>query len=326
MHIEIITTPTHRLEDAGFGSARVGSDLLDALRASQHSVLLSVCASPPDLVRVARRAPDLVILATKFLAQGGVEDIWLSEFFACARVNFTGSTRAALRFDEEKISAKKRVAHAGLRTARFFAATPQEFGCEDELPLPFPLFAKPSSAANGKGVDDHSFLTTFAEFEAKTASLFDRFGGRPALVEEYLEGPEYTVSVIDGGPEGLRAFAVEVVPPRSKPGPRILSESVKRANAVQLWAVESTELRTRLEAFACAAFTCLDARDFARIDIKANASGELFFMEASLVPAMSRPSSYFTRACEVSDQCSYEEVLQLIIAAAARRGRHRPEA
>jgi D-alanine-D-alanine ligase len=58
------------------------------------------------------------------------------------------------------------------------------------------LFLKPLDAANGNGIDNLSFVTSFADYESKLFSLYNLFN-LPVLAEEYLDGREYTVAVIN---------------------------------------------------------------------------------------------------------------------------------
>lgn len=60
-------------------------------------------------------------------------------------------------------------------------------------------------------------------------------------------------------------------------------------------------------------------RDFARIDIKTNKEGKCFFLEANLVPGMTEDFSYFPKACELSDNMVYTNVVELMLENAISR-------
>ena len=104
---------------------------------------------------------------------------------------------------------------------------------ENELPFQFPFFLKPVDAANGNDIDDLSFVNTFAEFEAKVHSLFELYN-IPVLVEEYLGGSEFTVAIIESSAGKISVSAIEVVPPESKDGLRILGSEVKTNDTEEL--------------------------------------------------------------------------------------------
>ena len=124
------------------------------------------------------------------------QKIWLSEFFEQANISYTGSKKNALQYDLDKTIAKEIVASKGIITADFFTAFPDEYKDSQELPLHFPLFLKPTHAANGNGVDTDSLVHNFNQFRKKVMTLYNKYRC-PTLVETYLDGREFTVAVIE---------------------------------------------------------------------------------------------------------------------------------
>lgn len=310
MNIEIITTANSNLKETGFGSYASCQSVLKSLQ-RQHSVRLSVCSTMQDLADVLTRKPAMVMLAAKYMPMCNGADVWFSEFFDNNQMAFTGSNRAALAYDSDKISAKIQLDGLGIKTARYFTAIPLEFSFQEELPLEFPLFLKPIDAANGNGVDDLSFVEDFGAFETKVLELHQIYGA-PVLVEEYLGGKEYTVAIIKSKHGKMITSAIEISPPLSSKGLRILGSSVKTTDTETLKSVVASDL-FNIEQMALAAFRGLGARGFARIDVKTDLNGQCFFMEANLVPGMSYGSSYFPQACELANNLSYDEVVDLMI-------------
>ncbi|MCW8888390.1 MAG: D-alanine--D-alanine ligase, partial [Gammaproteobacteria bacterium] len=209
--------------------------------------------------------------------------------------------------------AKSLLKNKGVSTANYFMAIPGQYKCESDLPFSFPLFLKPIDAANGNGIDDQSFVENFSAYESKILSLNNQYN-LPVLVEEYLDGREFTVSIIKKTDGDLIASAVEIVPPESTNGLRILGAQVKTDDSEEMKKIEDNKIKSRVIALAIDAFTILGARDFGRIDIKTNKDGNCFFMEANLVPGMTFGSSYFPKACEVAEEIPYEKVVELILA------------
>jgi D-alanine-D-alanine ligase len=117
----------------------------------------------------------------------------------------------------------------------------------------------------------------------------------------------------------LLVSAVEVVPPQSTNGLRILGEQAKRDDSEELKKEEDIEIRDSVCKLAVDAFVHLGIRDFGRIDIKVNASGQCYFMEANLVPGMSAGTSYFPKACEIEGEISYDKMIGLILGEGLRR-------
>ncbi|MCW9015050.1 MAG: D-alanine--D-alanine ligase [Gammaproteobacteria bacterium] len=323
MNIEIITTPNDALKESGFGSLKACKSVLAAIQKMGYKVRLNVCKARSDLEAIVARRPDLVVLAVKYIPreQGNNtlnDNIWLSEYFSEHDINFTGSSREVLEFDSNKVLAKVHLNNKGINTAKYFLAIPGEYKTESELPVSFPLFLKPLDAANGNGIDDLSFVTDFSGYERKIASLFNSFN-QPVLVEEYLDGREFTVAVFKPENQALIVSAVEVVPPTSTHGLRILGKKTKIDDSENIIEIIDDEVKNRVKLLAIDAFYTLGARDFGRIDIKTNNHGKCFFMEANLVPGMTRGSSYFPEACNIENAFTYDRVIELLLAGGLAR-------
>lgn len=312
MKIEIVTTPNENLKETGFGSIIACNKVLNSIVSMGHNVRLNICKTENDLQNIARRNPDLVVLAVKYITTTNVDKIWVSEYFADHGINFTGSPKKILEFDSDKISAKIVLSNKGIKTANHFMAVPGQFKNANELPIKFPLFLKPTDAANGNGVDDFSFVTNFLEFQNKVLSLYKTFG-IPVLVEEYLDGDEFTVAVINTPNNELIVSPIEIVPPISKNGIRILGQKVKNDDSEELKTIDQNEIKNKVEKLAIESFLALGVRDFGRIDIKASKAGEYYFIEANLVPGMTSGSSYFPKSCEIEKGFTYDKVVQLML-------------
>jgi len=312
MRIEIITTPNEALKESGFGSLKACNSVLNAIQMMGYNARLNVCKTRDDLYEITKRKPGLIVLAVKYIPVKNKSDIWLSDYFARHEINFTGSSREVLKFDSNKVLAKTHLTNKCIKTARYFIATPGQYKTERELPITFPLFLKPLDAANGNGIDDLSYVTNFSDYERKVALLYSTFN-QPVLVEEYLDGREFTVAVIKTVNKKLVISAVEVIPPTSSHGLRILGAQAKKDDSEKIIEIVDDEVKNKVTTLAIDAFNSLGVRDFGRIDIKTDNHGECFFMEANLVPGMTYGSSYFPQACDIANKFSYDKVIQLML-------------
>lgn len=321
MEIEIATTPNQHLKETGFGGIIACQSILEYLRNMGHDVTIRLCQTEIDLDAIVKRCPNFVILAVKYLEIINGQNIWLADYFERNGMNHTGSLSRNLEFDSNKVAAKEHLSRLGVPTASFFTAYPEEYASAEQTPINFPFFIKPSDAANGNGVDDFSYVDNFPDFQRKVSALFKTYGA-PVLVEQYLDGPEYTVSIIQTPGAELIVSAMEILPPKSGNGLRILGAQVKRNDSEELLPINNGTLRTRAMELGVSAFKKLGVRDFGRIDLKSTKAGEMFFMEANLVPGMTRGSSYFPRACEIADGRSYDSVVATMLEGAFSRARH----
>ncbi|MCC3859927.1 hypothetical protein [Pseudemcibacter aquimaris] len=316
MNIEIITNINNNLKETGFGPFHACNNVKHSLLRMNHSAIVTVCYGPSDLEAVVKRKPDIVVLAVKYLIIQGGEFIWLSDFFDKHGISYTGSARNTLQYDSNKILGKERVSAEEIPTGKYFTSLPDQYKNAEDLPLPFPLFLKPSGSANGNGVDRQSLVYNFSEFKAKVEALYEEYM-EPILVEEYLDGLEFTVSIIASGGR-LMAIPIEITPPKEG-GIRILGSKVKTENSEILSRIIDGRTLKMVKEIAKNSFKALGIRDFGRIDIKMDKHGNCHFMEANLVPGLKQASSYFPRACKIAADLEYDDLICLMIQGAIER-------
>lgn len=147
--------------------------------------------------------------------------------------------------------------------------------------LRYPLFVKPAKAGDSLGVDAHSRVEDPA---ALTTKVFETIGEYPELlIEEYVDGREFTVLVVGdpaGNGEGRALRPIEYVFPdghRFKSYALKTSELHPEANIP----VRDEALAARLMAAAEAVFRGFGGIGYARMDFRADAGGELFFLEVN---------------------------------------------
>ncbi|QOY55737.1 D-alanine--D-alanine ligase [Candidatus Sulfurimonas marisnigri] len=301
MNIEIITTDTSTC-----------NDIVKSIEEIGHAVRLSICLNKSNLDEVVLRKPDLVILSQKDILIENEENICLSEYFELNSINFSGSTKEALKYNSDKVLTKSYLKEQGHNTANYFTATPGEYVNDNKIPIRYPLFIKPNSSANGNGIDDLSYVTNYAQFESKVLSLYNTYN-EPVLVEEYLESQEFTVALLKTKDGDLLVSTIEVIPTKSQNGIKILGLKTRIENKEEFKKTQDSELINRVKNIAVNAFMDLGARDFAQIDIKTNSYGHCFLMGANLLPDIKDVSSYLVKACEIEHGLSYNEIIEIII-------------
>jgi D-alanine-D-alanine ligase len=154
--------------------------------------------------------------------------------------------------------------------------------------LAFPLIVKPAWEGSSKGVRLASRVTTAAALREQVAFVLDGYGG-PALVEEFCEGPEFTVGIL--GNDEPRVVGVMEIRHRSlPPGEFLYSLEVKRdwENQVEYLVPPPVEPRllAALEDLALGCYRALGCRDVSRVDLRLKA-GVPQFIEVNPLPGLS---------------------------------------
>ena len=163
----------------------------------------------------------------------------------------------------------------------------------NQLPgnLKFPLFVKPAKAGDSLGVDDASKANNTGDLIVKVKKIVAEFGS--ALVEEYIDGREFTVLVC-GNEDGKTCTSfvpVEYIFPEGfsfKTYALKTSELHPTANIP----VTDTALATKLKNIAEQVFMSFNGVGYGRMDFRMNAKGEIFFLEINFTCSVFYAAGY----------------------------------
>ncbi len=204
-----------------------------------------------------------------------------------------GSDALTLSLTLDKAWTRAVVAEAGVPVAPGLVLGSAAEAEAATLPA-FPLFVKPRWEGTAKGIGPFSRV----EGRDALAAAVERVTAcyrQPALVERFLPGPEYTVTLIGNDP------------PRALP---VLQRALEAASGIGLHAVEphpapapegwSHRLPGRLEpglekelaALATRAWSALACHDFARADFKLDEAGRPCFLEMNPLPTFAPEGSF----------------------------------
>lgn len=163
-----------------------------------------------------------------------------------------------------------------------------------ELPPFFPALLKPATGDGSYGITARSVVRSREEAEEYFAFLHRELPGRPVLVQELLEGPEYGLALIGNPGRGFTLLPpLEVdygaLPPELPP---ILSFESKTVPDSPYW----TDVRFHqarldgdrlapLQAWSESLVALLGLRDYARFDFRADAQGRIKLLEVNPNPA-----------------------------------------
>ena len=310
--IEIIIVP--KLADITANQQNVGIVLdekiiLKILSKRYRNVSITQINTENDLKKLALRKPDLVFSGVKyFYFDSGI--IWLNDYLELHDISYIASNRTALHNEHDKSIAKKIIKKANIRTADFFTTEPGEHQNEMSIPIAFPLFIKPLTGGDSRGVDANSIVYDFLGFQAKVLDIKRNHNLR-SLVETYLSGKEYSVSILQDNSNGnLKAMPIEIVVKKNTNGHRILDFDIKENDHERVIAVSDNKIFNQLSDLAKNSFTALGGKSLGRIDIKMNHRGVPHFIEANFMPGLRK--GYFYRSCLLNLNVGYEQMILTI--------------
>ncbi len=177
--------------------------------------------------------------------------------------------------------------------------------CDEALDpgLSYPLFVKGLSSENSIGIDEHSLVQDEGQLRAKVAQIITQLQ-QPALVEEYIDGREFSVAILPGVPDRVLPIS-EIVFRDLPPECRFLDYNAKWFTDTERYqktipvcpAHLSEEERRVISDTALECFHILELDSYARIDMRYRA-GVPYVLEVNQNPSISEEDSGYVRTCK----------------------------
>jgi D-alanine-D-alanine ligase len=185
--------------------------------------------------------------------------------------------------------------------------------------LSFPCIVKPFSEDGSNGISEESVVYDLASLE-KQVSTVSRLFKKRALVEEFIDGREFNVTVL--GTDPPKALPVSEItfslPPEM---PKILTFSAKwdpqsiyfRGTKAICPAEVDAEFLERLTQTALLSFRLLGSRGYARVDFRLDAEDNLKIIELNPNPDISPDAgaALQAKAAGLSYNQFIEQIVQL---------------
>lgn len=191
-------------------------------------------------------------------------------------VPYTGCGPAASALAFDKVKSKEAFVAHGVPTAKFAVLSDASAGVPD--PFAAPVVLKPSCQGSSVGVE---ILESLENWSAKLAAVLG-FGG-PALVEEFIEGREITVGVVDGK-------VLPIVEVRPKTGYYSYENKYTSGKTEYICPAEfADDLSQAIGEAALQALEAVGGGMYARVDFMVRGN-EFFALEVNTLPGMTATS------------------------------------
>ncbi|WP_374727266.1 D-alanine--D-alanine ligase family protein [Haloactinomyces albus] len=279
-------------------SLRSGRRLSAALRAADVTVT-EWDADNRLLDRLRNERPDAVVIA---LHGGEGENGAVQSILEMLGTPYVGTDPRACRRAWDKPTAKAEIARAGLATPDWVVlphSTFRELGAQPVLDalvakLGLPLMLKPDQGGSALGA---RVVRDAAELPSAMVGALSY--GDTVLVEQFVEGTEVAIGVVDGkdGPEALPAVRIEAADGVYDYAARYTAGLTSYQAPAEL----DTETATRAGELAVAAHRLLGLRDVSRTDAIIDHNGTVHFLEVNVSPGMTE-TSLFPMAIDAADR------------------------
>ena len=174
----------------------------------------------------------------------------------------------------------------GINTPNFyFAYNDDDIKLADRHIAKYPMFVKHFNGNDSIGLTYESKVNNFEDMQLMTSQTILDFGG--ALIEEYIDGREYTVLVIENEKDKYEPYVLDPMECRFLNGETFKHFHIKNMDtkeSIQKIMVKDIQMRISLLEMAKKAFIYMNGKSYARIDIREDKNGKLYFLEINTPP------------------------------------------
>ena len=241
------------------------------------------------------------------------------------KIPYTGAGPGSLSICYNKALVRAYAKEMGIEVPEEIWIDPNNQACA--LPSVFPALVKPSYGDSSVGITKDAVVHNAIELLSYFDKMRDLVPGVPILVQEYLSGNEYSISIIgnEGSYEALPILQVDFsnLPDNL---PKILSYESKWEpdspywNKIRYFEAKLDERKARqLFDWSILLFERLGCRDYARFDFREDSSGNIKLLEVNPNPGWCWDGKFNLMAGYAG--ISYHELLEKVLQAALERWR-----
>lgn len=283
----------------------VVDQVANALVENGHKVsLLGIQNDLRELLdKLDAEKPDLVFNLCETFDDDYYGEMYVASILSMLNIRFTGTGPSGMSLRQDKAVTKKLLAFYDLPCPQYatFAKDKLEFAGK----MKFPLFVKPLKKDASAGIDDSSLVNEYGDLMKKIDYIHKELHDT-ALVEEYIEGREFYVSILGNEPvEALPLVEVDFskLPEQYK---HIYSEKAKFDETSEVYnlinfgvATDITpEIRNKITMIGIKAASALQVLDYARVDIRLAQDGSPYVVEVNANPYLERTAEFAVAALQ----------------------------
>lgn len=297
-------------------------ETIDAVRqalAEIHNVTL-IEADEYAYHKLQQLKPDIVFNIAEGL-NGVSREAQIPAILELLQIPYTGSDPLTLSLCLDKARTKEILAYHGIPTPSFVLISDlSELSGAD---IRFPSIVKPQHEGSSKGIYNASIVRNWDELVAQVKFVLESYN-QSALVEQFIEGREFTVALLGNGKD-LRVLPIveikfdslpkNVNPIYSYEAKWIWDNSDSPLDIFECPAIISPALQAEIENICLKTFKIMRCRDWCRIDVRLDADGKPNILELNPLPGiLPKPedNSCFPKAAR-SAGISYNQLLQQVL-------------
>lgn len=266
--------------------------------------------------------PDVAFNLIEFYRDDPALEHLVAGLYALYGVKFTGAGPFTLALCQRKGMTKQLLLANNVPTPRYKLLS------EPKMPgrhgLRYPLIIKPAREDASSGVEKGSVVYNFEQLKERVKKTFEEYDP-PILVEEFIEGREFHVSVLGNDPPEVLPIIEFDFSELPSDHPKIISydakwnpleESFHRVHAI-CPAKLTKRLEKKVKSAVLEAYKITECYDYARLDLRITEDNKVFVLEVNPNPDLTEGVSYMDSAEHYG--LSFGETLAKIVECALSR-------
>lgn len=273
---------------------------------------------------------DLVFNVCERINDSSLLEPHVASLLDVLKMPYTGSNPFTLSLCIDKIRVKKLLSYHKIPTPEWDYVYSMDDNVREDLK--FPLIIKPANSDNSIGITNDSVVTDEQQLQRQLKHVVEELG-QPALIEEYIEGDEYDVSILGSEADDLRVLPLSRSVFDKMPAGywHIYPFEAKwEAGSVYKKNIEvqrpakgiSKKLEAVIREIALDTYNILDCHDYGRVEIRVDKSGNPYVLELNPNPSINIPDCVPDVAKLTG--MDYGDLLEEIISMAIKRYKNRP--
>ncbi len=291
----------------------------------QHRVTM-IEADEDAYEKIRKTKPDIVFNIAEGI-NGITREAQIPAMLEFLKTPYTGSDPMTLAITLDKARTKEILAYHDIPTPKFIVIT--ERGQTITKKMKFPMIVKPLHEGSSKGIFNASVVKNENELQEQVLFVLLKYK-QPALVEEFIEGREFTVALLGNGND-IKVLPIVEINFDSLP------ENVNKIYSYEakwIWdqvdhpidvhecpARITSEQEKTISKICKKTYNILRCRDWSRIDLRLDANGNPNILEVNPLPGiLPNPNEHscFPQAAR-SAGMTYNALIQSVLNVAIKR-------
>lgn len=287
----LVENYSHRISDvyAEWDDEETISAVASAIKKAGHEVI-RIEADDDAYNKLKKIRPDIVFNMAEG-SGGSSRESHIPTLLEMLNIPYTASDPITIGNCHDKSRCKEILSYYNIPTPAFFITDTAVNGYPK---VTFPAFVKPLHEGSSKGIYNSSLVNNKKELNQEITRIKGNYT-QPSIIEDYLDGKEFTVALMGNG-QNVRVLPIVEINLDSLPEdfPKIYSYEVKwffdtRENKLDIFtcpAKINEKLTKRIEEICIQAYKAMRIRDWARMDVRCDRNGNPYIIEINPLPGV----------------------------------------